>query len=152
MTSAQVEPEPVEPPPGRAPSPYIDPETGQDIGIRRFAISRDWDFLTSGGPASERRYQSSVLLRPDRPAPTVTAMGGTLSSAGIMHPTECRRLNLLELRRLCGFPDDYILTGSYAERWARLGNAVPPTGYRRYRRSSAGHRSTPNDRGNDHYV
>lgn len=37
-----------------------------------------------------------------------------------------RRLTLGELRRLCGFPDDFVLTGTYEQRWERLGRAVPP--------------------------
>jgi DNA (cytosine-5)-methyltransferase 1 len=39
---------------------------------------------------------------------------------------ERRKLTIAELRRICGFPDDFVLTGTYAEQWARLGNAVPP--------------------------
>ena len=31
-----------------------------------------------------------------------------------------------ELRRICGFPDDFALTGTYEQRWERLGRAVPP--------------------------
>lgn len=37
-----------------------------------------------------------------------------------------RRFTLGELRRICGFPDDFDLTGSYEQRWERLGRAVPP--------------------------
>ena len=37
-----------------------------------------------------------------------------------------RKLTIAELRRICAFPDDFILTGSYAQQWERLGNAVPP--------------------------
>lgn len=37
-----------------------------------------------------------------------------------------RRLTIGELRRLCGFPDDFALAGSYSQRWERLGRAVPP--------------------------
>jgi len=40
--------------------------------------------------------------------------------------TERRKFTIAELKRICGFPDDYILTGSYADQWARCGNAVPP--------------------------
>jgi len=29
-------------------------------------------------------------------------------------------------RRICAFPDDFALVGSYAQQWARLGSAVPP--------------------------
>ena len=41
-------------------------------------------------------------------------------------PKTRRRLTIPEIRRLCSFPDDYVLTGSYVQRWARLGNSVPP--------------------------
>jgi site-specific DNA-cytosine methylase len=49
-----------------------------------------------------------------------------LSSASVVHPTERRKFTIAELRRICAFPDDYELTGSYADQWARCGNAVPP--------------------------
>ena len=31
-----------------------------------------------------------------------------------------------EIRRLCVFPDDFQLTGNFAQRWERMGRAVPP--------------------------
>jgi DNA (cytosine-5)-methyltransferase 1 len=37
-----------------------------------------------------------------------------------------RRLTLGELRALGGFPPDFILTGTYGQRWERVGRAVPP--------------------------
>lgn len=37
-----------------------------------------------------------------------------------------RRLTIPELRILCGFPPDFVLTGTYEQRWERLGRAVPP--------------------------
>lgn len=37
-----------------------------------------------------------------------------------------RRATLAELRVLSGFPTDFALTGTYAQRWERLGRAVPP--------------------------
>jgi DNA (cytosine-5)-methyltransferase 1 len=37
-----------------------------------------------------------------------------------------RRFKIAELRRICGFPDDYVLTGSFSAQWERLGDAVPP--------------------------
>jgi DNA (cytosine-5)-methyltransferase 1 len=48
------------------------------------------------------------------------------SVAGVTHPTERRKFSIAELRRICGFPDDYVLTGSYAQQWERCGRAVPP--------------------------
>jgi DNA (cytosine-5)-methyltransferase 1 len=40
--------------------------------------------------------------------------------------TETRKFTIAELRRICAFPDDFILSGTYAQRWERLGRAVPP--------------------------
>lgn len=37
-----------------------------------------------------------------------------------------RKFTIGELRRICAFPDDFILTGSYSQQWERLGNSVPP--------------------------
>jgi DNA (cytosine-5)-methyltransferase 1 len=72
--------------------------------------------------------QKGQAIRWDRPMPTV--MGGdTLGLASWQFEVEQngrRRLTIDELRRLCGFPADFILTGSYAQQWERLGRAVPP--------------------------
>jgi len=48
--------------------------------------------------------------------------GGMVVSRGI----EKRKFTIAELRRICAFPDDFVLTGSYAQQWERLGNSVPP--------------------------
>jgi DNA (cytosine-5)-methyltransferase 1 len=40
--------------------------------------------------------------------------------------SERRKFTIAELRRICSYPDDFKLTGSYAKQWARLGNSVPP--------------------------
>ncbi|MEY3106258.1 MAG: hypothetical protein RIT35_424, partial [Pseudomonadota bacterium] len=37
-----------------------------------------------------------------------------------------RKYTIPELRRICAFPDDFILAGTYAQQWERLGRAVPP--------------------------
>jgi len=64
-----------------------------------------------------------TIVDPERPSPTVT-----IGSPGndIAPPVERRKFTIAELRRICAFPDDFELCGSYAEQWARLGNAVPP--------------------------
>lgn len=44
---------------------------------------------------------------------------------GQEHPL--RTLSILEVRRMCGFPDDFDLLGKpFAWQWQRLGNSVPP--------------------------
>lgn len=37
-----------------------------------------------------------------------------------------RKFTIAEVKRLCAFPDDFVLVGSYAQQWERLGNSVPP--------------------------
>lgn len=37
-----------------------------------------------------------------------------------------RKFTVSELKRICAFPDDFILCGSYSQQWERLGNSVPP--------------------------
>jgi DNA (cytosine-5)-methyltransferase 1 len=66
----------------------------------------------------------------NRPCPTVTIGVNSVNSRHYQvttdHPTERRKFTIAELKRICAFPDDYMLTGSYADQWARCGNAVPP--------------------------
>lgn len=57
-------------------------------------------------------------------SPTITA-SGTRTNTIRSELTE-RPFLIEEVKRLCGFPDDYQLLGSYADQWARLGNSVPP--------------------------
>lgn len=101
-----------------------DQETGEDISMCRYAVGAEWSRLRPG--AKSQKYQSLVRPRIDTPCPTVTARGGDVTAASVTHPSEQRKFNLVELRRICGFPDDFVLTGTYEQRWERLGRAVPP--------------------------
>lgn len=62
-------------------------------------------------------------VEPTKPCPTVTigSPGNDLAVG-----TERRKFTIDELKRICAFPDDFILKGSYAQQWERLGNSVPP--------------------------
>jgi DNA (cytosine-5)-methyltransferase 1 len=61
----------------------------------------------------------------DEPATTILAEGP--STSGVLRANGRRRhLTIPEVQRICAFPDDYVLTGSFQERWERLGDAVPP--------------------------
>lgn len=121
---------------GQYPSPTTgaSPQTGNgrfppsvveaEADISRYAIGAEWDNLKPG-EQSERYFQ---LVRPslDAPCPTVTQRGGDNTVASVTHPTEKRKFSIAELRRICGFPDDFALTGTYQQQWERLGRAVPP--------------------------
>ena len=95
-----------------------------ETDISRFAIGAEWDKLKQG-QQSERYFSLQRCCETD-PSPCVQASHGNLSTAGITHPTEKRKFTIAELRRICAFPDDFILLGTYAQQWERLGRAVPP--------------------------
>lgn len=94
-----------------------------ETDISRYAIGREWERLRQG---EKGRYFNLVKPRLDAPCPTITQTGKIIGAASVVHPTEKRKFSIPELRRICGFPDDFILTGSYAQQWERLGRAVPP--------------------------
>jgi DNA-methyltransferase (dcm) len=88
-------------------------------------VAERWDRLGAGGQDRERF--NLVRPDPDRPAPTMAAAWGSSATLAVAtHPTERRKFSIAELRRVCSFPDDFSLPGTYAQQWARLGNSVPP--------------------------
>jgi DNA (cytosine-5)-methyltransferase 1 len=65
----------------------------------------------------------------DRPSPTILSEGPRTSGELKVHAgaqTERRKFTIAELKRICAFPDEFVLAGSYAQQWERLGNSVPP--------------------------
>lgn len=96
-----------------------------ETDISRQAIGREYDKLNPG--AASEKYFSLVRADAGEPCPTVTAAGGMNSGiACVVHPTEKRKFSIAELKRICAFPDDFALSGTYAQQWERLGRAVPP--------------------------
>lgn len=95
-----------------------------DSDMTGLSTGAEWDKLAEGAQ-SEKYFQ---LVRADRnlPSPTVTASGGNAGLASVAHPTERRKFSIAELKRICSFPDDFVLKGTYAQQWERLGRAVPP--------------------------
>lgn len=101
-------------------SDLIEPE----CDISRYAIGREWDNIKPG-ETSDRYFN---LSKPglDVPCPTITQKGGDPTAASVVHPTEKRKFSIAEVRRLCGFPDDFVLKGTFSQQWERMGRAVPP--------------------------
>ena len=60
------------------------------------------------------------------PAPTLTAMGSTDTTAGAFHWSEPRKLTIGELKRIQSLPDDFKLTGKWNQKSERIGRMVPP--------------------------
>jgi DNA (cytosine-5)-methyltransferase 1 len=68
---------------------------------------------------------SSTGVNPEKPAPTIPkSVGG--SATGIVQPWEIRRLTISEVKAIASFPADFALSGPFREKWARIGNSVPP--------------------------
>jgi DNA (cytosine-5)-methyltransferase 1 len=96
-----------------------------ETDISRYAIGAEWERMGKPGTQSSKYFS---LTRPplDGPSGTITQRGGDNTCASVCHPTEKRKFSIAELKRICGFPDDYVLTGTYAQQWERCGRAVPP--------------------------
>ena len=70
--------------------------------------------------------QSLVRLRYDKPSPTLTRFNPGHGRGTPLHPVQHRSLSIAEAKRLCAFPDPFVIAdGSFQDRWAVLGNAVP---------------------------
>jgi site-specific DNA-cytosine methylase len=59
----------------------------------------------------------------DLPCPTITATGAQ-GRGGIHHPEENRGFTIAELKRLSGLPDDFRLSGTFAQKAERIGRMV----------------------------
>jgi DNA (cytosine-5)-methyltransferase 1 len=97
---------------------------GSETDITRYAIGAEWDKLKPGEQSD--KYRSLIKADPDKPSPTILQRGGDGGVATVTHPVERRKFTIVELRRICAFPDDFVLTGTYAQQWERLGRSVPP--------------------------
>lgn len=59
-----------------------------------------------------------------QPSPTLTTAPAQKATM-LCHPTEDRPLSVREYARIQQFPDDWIITGTTAEKYKQIGNAVP---------------------------
>lgn len=65
-------------------------------------------------------FFTMVKLSPSKPSPTITA------TCQQFHWDEFRYLTIPEAKRLGGFPDDFVLTGDFLQKFERFGRSVPP--------------------------
>lgn len=98
-----------------------------ETDISRYAIGAEWDKLGESGKSNSKKYINLKRPKLNEPSYTISQMGGQRPGvASVTHPTEKRKFSIAELKRICAFPDDFVLTGTYAQQWERLGRAVPP--------------------------
>lgn len=105
---------------GKFPASVVEAETD----ISKYAIGDEWERLRPGEGSD--KYLNLKRTRLDGPSHCISSAGGNTSTASITHPTEKRKFSIAELRRIGGFPDDFVLTGTFAQQWERIGRAVPP--------------------------
>jgi hypothetical protein len=74
---------------------------------------------------TRKNHFGLIKLDPEKPSPTIlSGTGGT--TTGLVHPWEIRKLTIHEIKALASYPQEFRFIGSYHERWARIGNSVPP--------------------------
>lgn len=99
--------------------------------FKGYAIEAEWRRLPRG--KTSKKYLNLVRNAMTKPCSTIT----TISSAGAarpVHPDEPRGFSIPEVKRICGFPDDFdlgpqgdlALVKWHSQQHERLGRAVPP--------------------------
>lgn len=96
----------------------------RDASSEGYAVGSELRFLRSGD--TSQRYFQLRRASWDAPVGSITQEGGKVHAASECHPDRIGKFTLPELRRLCAFPDDFVLTGTYRQGYERLGRAVPP--------------------------
>ena len=90
---------------------------------------RLWPHVKPGQNASDiigNGFQDCLVLRADRPSPTLPRVQTGRGFATLAHWAEPRGLSVGEGKRLGAFPDAFCLTGDYSAQWSLIGNSVPP--------------------------
>lgn len=77
-------------------------------------------------PIGSLSWFGSVKVDPDRPSMTICKTVRIDGFGGIYHWESPRLLATEEAQRLAAFPDCYEFLGEFHDRWARIGNCVPP--------------------------
>jgi len=73
-----------------------------------------------------KRHFGLVRLDPEKPCPTIQKSSPQSSTTGLVHPYEVRHLTISEIKLMSSFPESFMLEGSFIDKWARIGNSVPP--------------------------
>ena len=97
------------------------PTVNCSLGVGASRGNQYWIEIITGNNKFE-----SVWGLPDVPNPTIMASGANKQGGYMRSGTETRKFTIAELKRICAFPDDFVLLGRYAQQWERLGNSVPP--------------------------
>jgi hypothetical protein len=93
--------------------------------LKEAEIKPTWQMYRVLTGQEKKKHFGLVRLNPEKPSPTILrGTGGT--TTGLIHPWVLRRLTIAEIKALASFPEQFQIQGSYTEKWARIGNSVPP--------------------------
>ena len=73
-----------------------------------------------------KKHFGLIRLNPEKPCPTIQKSQPQSSTTGLIHPYEIRHLTIGEIKLMSSFPAQFVLKGSFHQRWSRIGNSVPP--------------------------
>ena len=96
----------------------------RNADMSKYSVGTEWRKIGEG--ESSEKYFSLIRSAWDKPCQTITASAGTTSAASVAHPSECRKFNIQETKRLSSFPFDFVLKGTYKQMIERMGRSVPP--------------------------
>lgn len=97
------------------------PDTGPSF--EKYKLYQHWQNTNHLG--KHKTLINLVRLRWNEPSNTICATWGA-GTAAITHPDKPIYPSIEQLKRLSGFPDDFVVTGSFKQQWERVGRAVPP--------------------------
>jgi site-specific DNA-cytosine methylase len=93
--------------------------------LKEAEIKPTWQMYRVLTGQERKKHFGLIRLNPEKPSPTILrGTGGT--TTGLIHPWDIRRLTIPEIKALASFPEQFQMQGNYAEKWARVGNSVPP--------------------------
>lgn len=99
-------------------------DSGYEIAEARVSpAAQSYRVLTG---QERKRHFGLARLDPDKPSPTITKGQPDSSTTGLFHPYETRHLTIPEIKALSSFPEQFRIEGRFREKWARIGNSVPP--------------------------
>jgi site-specific DNA-cytosine methylase len=93
--------------------------------LKEGEIKPTWQMYRVLMGQEKKRHFGLVRLDLEKPSPTILGDTGC-TTAGLVHPWEIRKLTIDEIKTLASYPRKFQFIGTYRQRWARIGNSVPP--------------------------
>ena len=100
-------------------------KTDAGYQLKEAEIKPTWQMARVLTGQEKKKHFGLIRLNPEKPSPTIlSGTGGT--TTGLVHPYEIRKLTIDEIKALASYPEEFQLAGTYQQKWARIGNSVPP--------------------------